>query len=176
MSTTAEHLKSLIRNVPDFPGPGILFRDITTLLKEPEGLGKAVEAMLAPYAATDLDLIAGVESRGFILAAPMALRRSCGLVLIRKPGKLPAPTLSQEYQLEYGRDAVEIHRDAIRPGQRVLLVDDVLATGGTMAAASQLVVGLGGQVAGISFLIELPALKGREKLGNYRVESTIQYA
>lgn len=172
---TAAYLKSLIRNVPDFPGPGILFRDITTLLKVPEGLRKAVEAMLAPFAGVDLDLIAGIESRGFILAAPMAVQRGCGLVLIRKPGKLPAATLSQEYQLEYGRDRVEIHRDAIRPGQRVLLVDDVLATGGTMAAARQLVAGLEGQMVGISFLVELPALKGREKLGNCRVESTIQY-
>lgn len=172
----AEYLKSLIRSVPDFPGPGILFRDITTLLKESQGLKKAVEAMLAPFAESDLELIAGIESRGFVLAAPMAMQRGCGLVLIRKPGKLPAATLSQEYQLEYGRDAVEIHRDAIRPGQRVLLVDDVLATGGTMAAARQLVVGLGGEVVGISFLVELPALKGREKLGNCRVESTIQYA
>lgn len=173
---TAEYLKSLIRSVPDFPGPGILFRDITTLLKESQGLKKAVEAMLAPFAESDLELIAGIESRGFVLAAPMAMQRGCGLVLIRKPGKLPAATLSQEYQLEYGRDAVEIHRDAIRPGQRVLLVDDVLATGGTMAAARQLVVGLGGEVVGISFLVELPPLKGREKLGNCRVESTIQYA
>lgn len=174
--TTAEYLKSLIRNVPDFPGPGILFRDITPLLQEPAGLGKAVEAMLSPFAGAELDLIAGIESRGFILAAPMAMQRGCGLVLIRKPGKLPAATLSQEYQLEYGRDAVEIHRDAIRPGQRVLLVDDVLATGGTMAAAQQLVAGLGGQVEGISFLIELLALKGRQRLGGSRVESALQYA
>ncbi|MCC7261543.1 MAG: adenine phosphoribosyltransferase [Candidatus Latescibacteria bacterium] len=176
MPTDAEYLKSLIRSVPDFPGPGILFRDITTLLKEAGGLGRAVDAMLGCFAGTEVDLIAGVESRGFILAAPMALRLGCGLVLIRKPGKLPAATLSQEYQLEYGRDAVEVHRDAIRPGQRVLLVDDVLATGGTMAAALQLVAGLSGTVAGIGFLIELPGLKGREKLGDHRVESVIQYA
>lgn len=173
--TSAEYLKSLIRNVPDFPSPGILFRDITTLLKEPAGLGKAVEAMLGPFAGTDLDLIAGIESRGFLLAAPMALQRGCGLILIRKPGKLPAATLSQEYQLEYGRDAVEIHRDAVNPGQRVLLVDDVLATGGTMAAAQQLIAGLGGQVVGTSFLVELLALRGRERLAG-RVESALQYA
>lgn len=176
MTTTAEYLKSLIRNVPDFPSPGILFRDITTLLKEPAALRKAIEAMLSPFAGAELDLIAGIESRGFILAAPMALQRGCGLVLIRKPGKLPAATLRQEYQLEYGRDAVEIHRDAVRPGQRVLLVDDVLATGGTMAAARQLIAGLGGQVVGISFLVELLALNGRQRLAGGRVESALQYA
>lgn len=176
MTTTAEYLKTLIRDIPDFPRPGILFRDITTLLKEPGGLRKAVEAMLAPFADTQLDLIAGIESRGFILAAPMAVQRGCGLVLIRKPGKLPAATLSQEYQLEYGRDVVEIHRDAIQPGQRVLLVDDVLATGGTMAAAQQLVTGLGGEVAGICFLVELLVLCGRTRLGADRVESALQYA
>jgi adenine phosphoribosyltransferase len=176
MSANAAYLRSLIREVPDFPGPGILFRDITPLLKEPAGLQKAVEAMLAPFSGESLDLIAGIESRGFLLAAPMAMQRGCGLVLIRKPGKLPAATLSQEYQLEYGRDAVEIHHDAIRPGQRVLLVDDVLATGGTMGAACQLVAGLGGEVAGLSFLIELRALQGRAKLDRFRVESTLQYA
>jgi adenine phosphoribosyltransferase len=176
VSAADAYLKSLIREVPDFPGPGILFRDITPLLQEPAGLQQAVEAMLGPFAGERLDLIAGIESRGFILAAPMALRRGCGLVLIRKPGKLPAATLSQEYQLEYGRDAVEIHRDAVRPGQRVLLVDDVLATGGTMAAACQLVAGLEGEVAGISFLLELRGLQGRAKLGRFRVESAIQYA
>ncbi|MBI2505189.1 MAG: adenine phosphoribosyltransferase [Candidatus Latescibacteria bacterium] len=175
MSTTAEYLKKLIRTVPDFPSPGILFRDITTLLKDADGLRKGVGVMLAPFAGADLDLIVGIESRGFILAAPMALQRGCGLVLIRKPGKLPAATVRQEYQLEYGSDAVEIHRDAISPGQRVLLVDDVLATGGTMAAAQQLVAGLGGQVEGISFLVELLALKGRQRLGSCRVESAIQY-
>jgi adenine phosphoribosyltransferase len=175
VTTTAEYLKSLIRDVPDFPGPGILFRDITPLLQEPAGLKKAVEAMLGPFAEAEVDLIAGIESRGFILAAPMAMQRGCGLVLIRKPGKLPAATLSQEYQLEYGRDAVEVHRDAIRPGQRVLLVDDVLATGGTMAAAQKLISGLGGQVAGVSFLVELLGLKGRQRLGGDRVESALQY-
>ena len=175
MTTTAQYLKSLIRDVPDFPRPGILFRDITTLLREPAGLRKAVDALLAPFAGAEFDLVAGIESRGFILAAPMALQRGCGLVLIRKPGKLPAATLRQEYQLEYGRDAVEIHRDAVRPGQRVLLVDDVLATGGTMTAAQQLVAGLGGEVAGISFLVELLALNGRQRLGGDRVESVLQY-
>jgi len=175
LATDIDNLKSLIRSIPDFPAPGVLFRDITTLLKEPGGLSLAVDAMLDRYAGTEVDLIAGIESRGFILAAPMALRLGCGLVPIRKPGKLPAPTLSQEYQLEYGRDAVEVHRDAIGPGQRVLLVDDVLATGGTMTAARKLVEGLGGKVAGISFLIELTFLDGRDKLGGCRVESIIQY-
>ena len=175
MSSTTAYLKSLIRTVPDFPGPGILFRDITTLLKEGEGLRKGIEAMLAPFASEHLDLIVGIESRGFILAAPMALQRGCGLVLIRKPGKLPAATLRQEYQLEYGKDAMEIHRDAIRPGQRILLVDDVLATGGTMAAALRLIQGLGGQLVGISFLVELLSLNGRQRLGACRVESAIQY-
>ena len=174
LSTTA-FLKSLIRTVPDFPSPGILFRDITTLLKEGEGLRKGVEAMLAPFASEKLDLIVGIESRGFILAAPMALQRGCGLVLIRKPGKLPSAALRQEYQLEYGVDAMEIHRDAILPGQQILLVDDVLATGGTMAAAMQLVTALGGHVVGISFLVELRPLNGRQRLGACRVESAIQY-
>jgi len=175
MAKDIDYLKSLIRSIPDFPAPGVLFRDITTMLKEPGALSLAVEAMLGRFARTEVDLIAGIESRGFILAAPLALRLGCGMVPIRKPGKLPAPTLSQEYQLEYGRDAVELHRDAIRPGQRVLLVDDVLATGGTMTAARQLVEGLGGKVAGISLLIELTFLDGRDKLGGCRVESIIQY-
>lgn len=176
MQTDVEYLKNLIRNVPDFPGQGILFRDITTLLKDPVGFPRAVDAMLAALDGVEVELVAGIESRGFILAAPLALRLGAGLVLIRKPGKLPAATLSQEYQLEYGRDAVEVHRDAIRPGQRVLVVDDVLATGGTMAAARQLVTGLGGAIEAICFLIELPGLKGREKLGDCRIESVIQYA
>lgn len=168
-------LKTLIRPIPDFPRPGILFRDITTLLKEPEGLKAAVDQMLAPFAGAPFDLVAGIESRGFILAAPMALARGCGLVLIRKPGKLPAATVRQEYSLEYGTDAVEVHQDAIRPQQRVLLVDDVLATGGTMAASCQLVGRLGGRIAGLSFLVELLPLGGRQRLAAYRVESAIQY-
>jgi adenine phosphoribosyltransferase len=175
MAEAAVQLRDLIRDVPDFPRPGILFKDITTLLKNPQGLSLAVEAMLRPFAGESLDLIVGIESRGFILGAPLAVQRRCGFVPVRKPGKLPADTLRQEYQLEYGQDAVEVHRDAIRTGQNVLLVDDVLATGGTMAATCELVERLGGRIAGISLLVELTFLHGRTKLAGHRVEAVVQY-
>jgi len=169
------HLKELIREVPDFPQPGISFKDLTTLLKDGEGLQAAVEAMVQPYAGEAVELIVGIESRGFILGAPMAVHLGCGFVPVRKPGKLPAATLRQEYQLEYGTDAVEIHQDAISQGQKVLLVDDLLATGGTMRATCQLVEGLGGQIVGLSFLVELLFLNGRHKLDPHRIETVVQY-
>lgn len=170
-----ERLKGLIREVPDFPKPGISFKDITTLLKDPDGLKAAVQAMLAPFAGETVDLVIGIESRGFILGAPLALELGCGFVPVRKPGKLPAATLKQEYALEYGTDAVEIHQDGITPGQRVLIVDDLLATGGTMKATCQLVERLEADIVGLSFLVELLFLKGRNHLRQYRIETVIQY-
>ena len=168
-------LKELIREVPDFPQPGISFKDITTLLRDPGGLKEAIQAMLAPFAGVEVDLVVGVESRGFILGVPLALELGCGFVPVRKPGKLPATTLKQEYALEYGTDAVEIHQDGIAPGQRVLLVDDLLATGGTMRATCQLVERLEADIVGLSFLVELLFLEGRKKLDGYRIETAIQY-
>ena len=175
MADIPSRLKALIREVPDFPSPGISFKDITTLLKSEEGLGAAVQAMLQAFAGESIDLVVGIESRGFILGAPMAVQLGCGFVPVRKPGKLPAASLRQEYTLEYGTDAVEIHQDAIAGGQRALMVDDLLATGGTMAAACQLVEGLGGRVLGIGFLVELLFLEGRKRLDGRRIESLIQY-
>ena len=176
MSDTASRLKGLMREVPDFPKPGISFKDITTLLKSGEGLRAAVEAMLHPFAGEAIDLVVGIESRGFVLGAPMAVQLGCGFIPIRKPGKLPAATIRQEYALEYGTDAVEIHQDAITDNhERVLMVDDLLATGGTMKAACQLVERLGGRIVGLGFLVELAFLGGRQRLDSYRIESLIQY-
>jgi adenine phosphoribosyltransferase len=172
---TVDSLRQLVRDVPDFPKPGILFRDITTLLGDPRGLAGAVEAMAAPFAGTGVEHVVGVEARGFILGAPIAVQLECGFVPIRKEGKLPGETARAEYDLEYGQAVVEIHRDGIPRGGRVLLVDDVLATGGTMRAACQLVEELGGEVAGISFLVELRDLGGRAGLDQYRLESVIAY-
>ena len=168
-------LKELIREVSDFPKPGISFKDLTPLLHNEEGLQGAVEAMLEPFSQEEIDLVVGIESRGFILGAPLAVRLGCGFVPVRKPGKLPAASFKQEYQLEYGTDAVEIHQDAIAAGQRVLIVDDLLATGGTMRAACQLVERMQADIVGLAFLIELLFLEGREKLDHYRVEAVIQY-
>lgn len=174
-SATAEKLLQLIRNVPDFPKPGIVFRDITTLLADPEGLALAVKAMADPFAQQQIDTVVGAESRGFIFGAAIAVELGCAFVPVRKPGKLPAQTISQEYELEYGSDRLELHADAIKPGQRVLMVDDLLATGGTMKACCQMVEQLGGQVAAVSFLIELGFLNGRAQLAHYDVRSIINY-
>ena len=168
-------LKEMIREVPDFPEPGISFKDITTLLRDGDSLRAAVEAMVGHYTGVEIDVIVGVEARGFVVGTPMALNMGCGFVPIRKPGKLPAATLSQEYSLEYGSDAVEIHEDAIGRGERVLMIDDLLATGGTMEASCLLVERLGADIVGIGFLVELMFLNGRERLSNYRVDSLIQY-
>ena len=168
-------LKDLIRDVPDFPQPGISYKDITTLLKNAEGLVVATQAMLAPFAQEEFELIVGIESRGFILASPMAIERGCGFVPVRKPGKLPAETLRQEYDLEYGSDAVEIHTDAVGEGQKVLVVDDVLATGGTLVATCQLLERLKVEIVGVSVLAELGFLRGRALLNEYRLESVIVY-
>ena len=152
-------LKSRIRSVPDFPKPGILFYDITTLLRDPDGFKAALDGLAAPYQDQGISLVVGIESRGFILGAAVADRLGAGFCPIRKPGKLPAQTIKEAFQLEYGTDAIEIHADAIEPGQRVLIVDDVLATGGTASAAVRLVNRLGGQLHGLAFLIELAGLE-----------------
>ena len=171
----ATAIEGLIREVPDFPQKGIAFKDITTLLRDGEHFKAAVEALASPFAGEALDLVVGIEARGFILGAPLALELGVGFVPVRKPGKLPAATLRHDYELEYGRDAVEMHRDAVQTGQRVLMVDDVLATGGTMAASCRLVEEAGGAIAGLSFLVELAFLHGREKLPNYRIEHLVRY-
>jgi len=169
------HLKSLIREVPDFPKPGINFYDITTLLKDSNGLKEVVDGLSAHYHGKDIKIVAGIEARGFIFAPAVAYALGAGFVPIRKPKKLPAETERLEYALEYGSDAVEIHRDAVEPGQRVLIVDDVLATGGTAAASAKLIEKIGGQVAGLGFVIELDFLNGRAKLAGRDVYSLIQY-
>lgn len=170
-----ESLKKKIRNVPDFPKPGIMFKDITTLLKDPEAFRIVVDLLAKPYSNRGVELVVGIESRGFILAAALAYKLNAGVVLVRKPGKLPAETISCIYQLEYGQDSLEIHKDAIRPGQKVLLVDDVLATGGTMLATIELLNKLGGQIVAISFLIELEFLKGRERLKDHSLDALIKF-
>jgi adenine phosphoribosyltransferase len=170
-----ETLKAKIRQVPDFPKAGILFYDITTLLREPAGFQLVVDSLATPYQGQGIDLVVGIESRGFILAAAVADRLGAGFSPIRKPGKLPAATLKETFSLEYGTDTLEIHRDAVEAGQRVLIVDDVLATGGTAAAAAALVRRLDGDLQGIAVLIELVALEGRSKLGNERVFSVLRY-
>jgi adenine phosphoribosyltransferase len=168
-------LRAAIRTIPDFPKPGIMFRDITTLIKDPILLRRAVDALAEHYRDARIEMVIAVESRGFILGVPLAYKLGAGFVPVRKPGKLPAPTARQEYTLEYGSDAVEVHRDAITPGARVLLHDDLLATGGTILAATKLVELLGGDIAGISFLVELSFLNGRKRLGGREIFSLIQY-
>ena len=168
-------LKTRIRHVPDFPKPGILFYDVTTLLRDAEGFKLAIDAMAEPYLGKGISLVVGIESRGFILGAAVAERLGAGFIPIRKPGKLPAKSIKETYDLEYGKDALEIHADAVESGQRVLIVDDVLATGGTAAAATALVKKLGGQVHGLAFLIELLFLDGKAKLAGESVYSVLQY-
>jgi adenine phosphoribosyltransferase len=168
-------LAGLIRDVPDFPKPGIVFKDITTLLKDPAGLRLALDLMAERLEGLEVDRIVAMESRGFIFGTPLAARLGVGFVPVRKPGKLPAATASESYALEYGTDTLEIHRDAIEPGMRVAVVDDLLATGGTAEAAVRLVRGLGGEVAAVLFLIELDFLAGRKRLEGVRVESLIHY-
>lgn len=170
-----QDLKALIREVPDFPKPGILFYDITTLLKDPVGLHGAVDSLAEHYVGQVIDRVVGIEARGFIFAPMVAYRLNAGFIPVRKPKKLPAETANVEYDLEYGKDSLEIHRDAITPGQKVLIIDDLLATGGTAAAVAQLVESLGGTVAGLGFLIELEFLKGKEKLSKYNLHSVLKY-
>lgn len=168
-------LKKLIREVPDFPKPGILFYDITTLLKDKGGLRAVIEALHARYQNARIDTVLGIEARGFIFAPALALALDAGFVPVRKPKKLPAETEAICYQLEYGTDTLEIHKDAIQPGQNVLILDDLLATGGTAAAVAKLVEKLGGRVAGLGFVVELDFLHGREKLEGYEVFSLLHY-
>ncbi len=168
-------LKQHIRSVPDFPKAGILFYDITTLLRDPMGFKTTIDSMSTPYLDQGIDVVIGIESRGFILGGAVAQRIGAGFIPIRKPGKLPAKAIKESYDLEYGKDALEIHEDAIEKGQRVLIVDDVLATGGTAAAASQLVKTLGGELHGLAFLIELLFLKGSAKLQGENVYSVLKY-
>ena len=170
-----EHLKKLIRHVPDFPKKGILFYDITTLLRDSGGLREALDGLTTPFREKAIDLVVGIESRGFILGAAMAEKLGAGFVPIRKPGKLPSATIAQSYELEYGSDTLEIHQDAIQEGQRVLIVDDLLATGGTACAANDLVRKAGGNVIGIAFLVELEFLKGRERLGETPLFVALRY-
>jgi len=168
-------LKSLIREVPDFPKPGINFYDITTLLKDPQGWRDTIDALTAHYQGAKIDVVVGVEARGFFFAPAMAYALGAGFVPVRKPGKLPAATVSVEYALEYGTDRLQMHQDAITPGQKVLIIDDVLATGGTAAAVAQLVENVGGEVLGLGFLVELDFLKGREKLAGRDLFSVLHY-
>ena len=168
-------LKAKIRHVPDFPKAGILFYDVTTLLRDPDGFKVAIDAMATPFAGTDIDLVVGIESRGFILGAAVADRLRAGFVPVRKLGKLPSQTVRATYDLEYGTDSLEMHRDAITAGQRVLIVDDLLATGGTANATLKLVKELGGKVEGVSFLIELVGLGGRSKLADEHINVVLQY-
>ncbi|MCC6163572.1 MAG: adenine phosphoribosyltransferase [Acidobacteria bacterium] len=172
---TTQLLQSKIRHVPDFPKPGILFYDITTLLRDAEGLRLSLDAMGQPYHDAGVDLVVGMESRGFIFGAALADRLQAGFVPVRKPGKLPAKSVGVSYALEYGTDTLEVHADAITPGQRVLIVDDLLATGGTAAATIQLVSGLGGDIVGCAFLVELTFLDGRARLGTVPVHAVMQY-
>ena len=168
-------LKQMIRSVPDFPKPGINFYDITTLLKDPGGLKVTIDSLAIPYEASGIDVVVGIESRGFILGAAVAQRIGAGFIPVRKPGKLPTKVIKEIYELEYGKDALEIHADAIEKGQRVLIVDDVLATGGTAAATTRLVKRLGGELQGLAFLIELTFLNGKAKLAGENVYSVLQY-
>ncbi|MFQ5610711.1 MAG: adenine phosphoribosyltransferase [Anaerolineae bacterium] len=168
-------LASKIRDIPDFPVKGILFKDITTLLQDPAAWRESVDALVTHYEPAEIDVVVGVEARGFIFGAPLAYYLGCGFVPVRKPGRLPAETIKEEYSLEYGVNALEIHSDGIQPGQKTLVVDDLLATGGTALATCKLVERLGGEVAGVAFVIELDFLHGREKLKGYEVFSLIHF-
>ncbi|MFQ5663203.1 MAG: adenine phosphoribosyltransferase [Terriglobia bacterium] len=171
----SDQLKKLIREVPDWPKPGVLFYDITTLLKDPQGFRALIDNLYDHYHGQPVDVVAGIEARGFIFGPALAYRLGAGFVPVRKPNKLPAQTAKETYQLEYGTDALEIHQDAIQPGQRVLICDDLLATGGTASAAARLATKLGGAVVGCGFAVELTFLHGREKLPGLDVFSLLQY-
>ncbi|MEE2973082.1 MAG: adenine phosphoribosyltransferase [Planctomycetota bacterium] len=175
MTDALSTLRGLIRDIPDFPKPGVLFKDITPLLADPAGLAMAVEMMANPFRNDRVDLVVGAESRGFIFGTAIAQSLSCGFVPIRKPGKLPYETHRAEYALEYGSDVLEMHIDAMTTGHRVLMVDDLLATGGTMGACIEMVRRTGAEIAAATFLIELEFLEGRRQLGDLRVESAIRY-
>ncbi len=170
-----KNVEDYVRSIPDFPEPGIIFRDITTVIQDPEGLQLAIDGMEGFLEGVDFDVVVGAESRGFVFGAPIARDMKKSFVLVRKKGKLPCETISQEYALEYGTAEVEIHTDAIKPGQRVVVVDDLMATGGTIEASIKLIERLGGKVVKVLFLMELAGLNGREKLAGYDVDSVIIY-
>ena len=175
MGVTSEALTGLIRDIPDFPKPGVVFKDITPLLADDVAFATAIEGLSEPFADRGIDRVLGIEARGFIVAAPVAYRFGAGFVPVRKAGKLPWKIEREEYELEYGTDLLEVHRDAVKPGEAVLIVDDVMATGGTAAATVRLVEKLGGQVAGLAFLIELDFLHGRDQLDGHDVVSLLHY-
>lgn len=177
MTSTSEpiRLEDWVRDIPNFPQEGVLFKDITPLLQDPKAFHVAMDRLAAHYAGAGIEAVVGVESRGFIFGAPLAYLLNCGFIPVRKFGKLPSETVSVEYALEYGTNVVELHTDAIKPGQRVLIVDDLLATGGTVSASIELVEKMGGHVAGIAFLVELGFLKGRQRLEGHDVFALIQY-
>jgi adenine phosphoribosyltransferase len=175
MTATTSWLTDLIRDIPDYPKPGVTFRDITPLLGDADGFQRSIDELVERFADVAVDRVLGIEARGFIIAAPLAYRIAAGFVPVRKAGKLPWAVAREEYELEYGTDKLEIHRDGIRPGERVLIIDDVLATGGTARAAGRLVEALGGVVAGMGFVIELEPFGGRVTLGERQVESLVRY-
>ncbi|MFQ6819135.1 MAG: adenine phosphoribosyltransferase [Blautia sp.] len=168
-------LEEYVRSIPDFPEPGVIFRDVTSILQDADGLNLAIDSMQSYLKDMDLDVIVGLESRGFMFGVPLAYNLHKAFVPVRKKGKLPCETISQTYDLEYGSEEIEIHKDAIRPGQKVAIVDDLIATGGTVEAAVKLIERLGGEVVKIVFLMELEGLNGREKLEGYNVDSVIRY-
>lgn len=171
-----KRVEDYIKCIPDFPQPGVMFRDVTSVIEDPEGFRLAIDEMDKHIGDTEFDMIVGAEARGFIFGAPLAYKRGKGLALVRKKGKLPRETVSVDYDLEYGSATVELHKDTIKPGQRVILVDDLLATGGTIGASAKLVEQLGGVVVKVIFLIELEGLRGRDRLSKYEVESVISYS
>src|SRR5580765_1832820 len=175
MKDPVSRLKKLMRDIPDFPKPGVMFRDITPLLADASGLALAIEMLANPFRGKNIDLVVGAESRGFIFGTAVACCLSAGFSLVRKPGKLPHKKVSKTYDLEYGQDTLEMHEDSIVKGQRVLIVDDVLATGGTMKACCELVEGLGGKIAGVAVLTELLPLGGRAKVTPHQVHSVLKY-
>jgi adenine phosphoribosyltransferase len=174
-ATSCDDLKKLIREVPDFPKPGILFYDITTLLKDKLGFARLIDALTEHYINHDIDLVLGIEARGFIFGPALAYRLNAGFIPVRKPKKLPSEVLQWKYDLEYGQDTLEIHKDAIKPGQRVIICDDLLATGGTAKATADMATQLGGHICGMGFVVELDGLKGRDKLKDYDVFSLLHY-
>jgi adenine phosphoribosyltransferase len=175
MGIDAAVVREHVRDIPDYPQPGIVFRDITPLLAAPDVFAATVDALAAPFEGERIDKVVGVEARGFVFAAPVAYRHGAGFVPVRKPGKLPWDIEREEYELEYGTDLLEIHRDAVRPGERVLIVDDVIATGGTAAASARLVERLGGTVIGLAFVLELGYLHGRDQLAGRRLHTVVSY-
>ena len=170
-----ESIKSKIRTVPHWPKNGIMFKDVTTLIKDPDGFKETIDLLHKRYADKNIDKVVGIESRGFIFGAPLAYLLGCGFIIVRKPGRLPAECVCEEYTLEYGTDKIEVHKDAIKKGDRVLIVDDLLATGGTMAAARNLIKKLGGEVVECTFVVELIDLKGRDKLKGESVYSIVEF-